>query len=204
MMQIWTVADTPVGVRRLAQVTLIEFRCALRTLSLLAAGRLKLPTAQVGRVVRFADGSTSTVYRETALVGGPATSDVVLAVTFRLRFVGTNRLLHTLFRVESMLNTLLFAGHAGFRTKLWMTDLDTGVYRGIYEWSGRTAAVDYLRVLRVVLLPWAQRESFGCRVMAAPSRAPYLAGSAVPPGEDGDRWWRPVAEPAPLDAGTGQ
>jgi hypothetical protein len=203
-METWTVADTPVGLRRLAQVVLIELRCALRTVSLLAAGRLKLPTAQVGRMVRFADGSASTVYRETVLVGGAATSDVVLAVEFRLRLVGTNRLLHTLFRVESMLNTLLFAGHAGFRTKLWMTDLDTGVYRGIYEWSGHAAAIDYLSVLRVVLLPWVQRGSFGCRVMAAPSRAPYLAGSMVPPGEEGDRWWRPVAEPAPLDAGTGR
>ncbi len=198
-----TVSDTPSGAGRLLQVALAEFRCALRTVSLLAAGRLKLPTAEVGRVVRFADGSTSTVYRETALVGGSADPDTVIAVKFRLRLVGTNRLLHALFRAESILNTVLFAGHTGFRTKLWITDLDTGVYRGIYEWSGRDAAVTYAEVLRVVLAPWAQKGSFDYRVVAAPDRAPYLAGWPAPAGEKDDGWWRPVAESTVSGTGGG-
>ncbi len=32
------------------------------------------------------------------------------------------------------MHTPLFAGFPGFRSKLWIDDVETGVYRGVYEW----------------------------------------------------------------------
>lgn len=104
-------------------------------------------------------------------------SPVVLVVRFRLRLIGLNRIAHALFRLESLLNTLLFAGHDGFRTKLWLTDLETGFYRGIYEWDGADAARIYAEILRVVLAPWIEGGTFAYQVVDVEDRERFLDGS---------------------------
>ncbi len=139
-------------------------------------------------------------------------------VGFRLRGIGTNRIWHALFRFESLFNTLLFAAHEGFHTKLWLTDLDTGYYRGIYEWRDPRSAVDYLETLRVVLRPWVEKGSFAYRVLEM-SRDDYLAGliaaeagrpqhppsggcpsSSVRPDPPADGLWIRDQVPCPLDS----
>ena len=171
----------------------IETRCVFSTLLMLARHEIAMPKGNVGRTVRFADGTASGVYRETSMRQRQHDDLVLLAVRFRLRFIGDSRLVHFLFRVESLLNTLLFAAHPGFQTKLWLTDRITGYYRGIYEWKGRAAAMDYLETLRVVLAPWVESGSFAYEVIADASRGDYLDG-LLP--DDGGRssggWWRPV------------
>lgn len=47
--------------------------CVARTMSLVAERRIRQPTQHVGREMTFADGTTGTVYRETA-VNGPLPS----------------------------------------------------------------------------------------------------------------------------------
>ena len=48
-----------------------------------------------------------------------------------------------MFRRECVLQTPLFAGFAGFRSKLWLDDVENGVYRGIYQWQdGELARCD--------------------------------------------------------------
>lgn len=96
-------------------------RCAIRTVGMIALRLLHEPTTNVGRRVGWADGSTSTVYRET-IAGGPATTTpTTLVVSFRLRLVRSGWV-HALFRFESELNTVLFAGFPGFLSKLWFAN----------------------------------------------------------------------------------
>jgi hypothetical protein len=167
-------------------VLIAEGRCVVGTLVLLARNEIALPVDNVGREVGFADGSRSEVYRETAMRKRQYPGLVLLVVRFRLRFIGTSRLAHWLFRLESLLNTLLFAAHRGFQTKLWLTDRKTWFYRGIYEWEGEEAAVEYAETLRVVLRPWVQRGSFAYRIIRDLSRVEYLDGAEMekPPGRD--------------------
>jgi hypothetical protein len=174
-------------------VVLAETRCVSSTLLMLARHEVELPKGNVGRAVWFADGRGSEVYRETAMRPRQHDDLVLLAVRFRLRFIGVSRLAHYVFRVESLLNTLLFAAHRGFQTKLWLTDRLTGNYRGISEWKGRAAAIDYLETLRVVLSTWVQRGSFAYEVIENVSRDEYLHG--LLPDDEGrssGAWWRPV------------
>lgn len=174
------------------RVAVAEFRCAVVTIGLLVRHRLLLASSSVGMTVTFGDGSVSRVYRETVLRGGPDDPNVVLVVGFRLRGMGTNRIWHALFRFESLFNTLLFAAHEGFHTKLWLTDLHTGYYRGIYEWRDPRSAVDYLETLRVVLRPWVEKGSFAYRVLEM-SRDDYLAGLLTTEQDvpAASLWWVP-------------
>jgi hypothetical protein len=180
-----------------------ELRCALSTLILLIRGQIRMPRAMVGREIVFADGSTSRVYRETVLRARGESPQVVLAVRFRLRLIGSNAAGHALFRWESLLNTLLFAAHQGFRTKLWLTDRDTGYYRGVYEWQDAESATAYAEVLWVVLEPWVETGSFGYRVIDGIRRRAFLAGrvSADSHSVPDDLWWRPVS-PVPANERT--
>lgn len=177
----------------LLKVMLIEFRCILYTLIMLAGGNIAMPRFEVGRTITFADGSTSRIYRETTSMREQPSDPVLLVVRFRLRLIGTNSLAHALFRFESLFNTVLFAAHRGFTTKLWLTDTDTGFYRGIYEWSGSDAAFDYAEVLKVVLAPWVEKGSFGYRVLEGPDRNSFLMGRlGVEEDERANLWWLPV------------
>ncbi len=165
-----------------------------RTVRLLADGRLVHPRDRTGLVVTFADGSASRVYRETRLDDGRAPDPALLAVGFVLRGV-RGRLPHAAFRVESWLNTPLFAGFPGFTSKLWMTADERGVYRGLYEWDGPARAWHYVRALSWVLGLVSVPGSIRAHVVPGPHRdevlaRPELLGTAR---DEGDRWWRPVA-----------
>jgi hypothetical protein len=124
-------------------------RCAAETVRLLAANRVHLPRSHVGMNLRFADGTTGRVYRETVVDGASRAAPCVLVVSFRLRFV--RGVMHALFRWESLLNTPLFVGFPGFVSKLWCAHDQHGVYRGVYEWDGADRAEYYARCLWRVL-----------------------------------------------------
>lgn len=182
-------------------VLVTEIRCVFRAISLLIRNRLALPRNHVGRTVTFADGTRSVIYRESAMRHRHYDGLVLIAVRFRLRLIGSNRIGHWLFRVESLLNTVLFAAHPGFETKLWLTDLDTGFYRGIYEWRGSRAATEYADTLMVVLGPWVERASVAYEVIEGHTREEYLAGALdQDPSPPDSGWWRAAA---PLPTGRG-
>ena len=181
--------------KRIAFMTVVraELRCVLSTLSLLVRGQLRMPREMVGREIVFADGTRSEIYRETAMRAVGTSPRVMLAVRFRLRLIGSSRVGHALFRFESLFNTLLFAAHRGFHTKLWLTDRSTNYYRGIYEWRDAESAAQYAEVLRVVLSPWAQNGSFAYRVIDGIRRPEFLEGQVLPDSSDPpeDLWWLP-------------
>jgi len=124
-------------------------RCVAATARLLARRRLHLPRERVGLRLRFGDGTSARVYRETVVGTAPVERPCVLVVGFRLRAV--RGLGHALFRWESLLNTPLFAGFPGLVSKLWFAHDEHGVYRGLYEWDGPDRAEYYARCLWRVL-----------------------------------------------------
>jgi hypothetical protein len=169
-------------------------RCVVRTAGLLAHRRIHLPSEHVGRRLRFADGTSARVYRETVVDGGPPANPCALAVGFRLRAVrGWG---HTLFRWESLLNTPLFVGFPGFVSKLWLAHDERGLYRGIYEWDGPERAEFYARSLWRVLALGCVPDSIHYLVLPGLRRDELL--QAPRPAEAGGpgaaaAWWRPVA-----------
>jgi hypothetical protein len=123
--------------------------CAASTARLLWRRQLHLPRGHVGMRLRFADGTSARVYRETVVDRGPTRDPCVLVVGFRLRAVrGWG---HAVFRWESLLNTPLFAGFPGLVSKLWLADDERGRYRGLYEWDNPQLAEAYARALWRVL-----------------------------------------------------
>ncbi len=164
-------------------------RCFVQTARLLRQGRLHLPAQRVGTVLRFADGTSARVFRETVAERGTTRDPCVLVVEFRLRAVrGWG---HAAFRRESLLNTPLFAGFPGFVSKLWLAHDDRGRYRGLYEWDDPLLAEGYARALWRVLALVSVPGSIHYAVLPGLRRdevleRPDLMG-------DGTAWWRLTA-----------
>jgi len=164
-------------------------RCFARTARLLWQGRLHMPAQRVGMVVRFADGTSARVFRETVAERGPTRDPCVLVVEFRLRAVrGWG---HAAFRRESLLNTPLFAGFPGFVSKLWLAHDDRGRYRGLYEWDDPLLAEGYARALWRVLALVSVPGSIHYVVLPGLRRDEVLARPDLM-GAD-EAWWRLTA-----------
>jgi hypothetical protein len=165
-------------------------RCFCTSLVMLGRGQIHQPRDNVGRMIRFADGSTGRVYRETVVPHHPA-APCFLAVAFRLRRVRGRG--HVWFRRESVLNTPLFVGFPGFVSKLWLTHDENGVYRGLYEWDGADRAERYARSLWWVLALVSEPGSIDYRVFPGLTRAQVLADPTVLDRfavTESEAWWR--------------
>ena len=166
-------------------------RATGRGFTMLARRQVHSPKENVGRILQFADGSASRVYRETVVDGGTPAEPCVLVVAFKLRMVRGRA--HRLFEAESLLNTPLFVGFPGFVSKLWCAHDDHGVYRGLYEWDGAARARGYAaalwRVLELVSVPG----SIKYQVLPGLRRDEVLAHPArMQEAQDGlsQAWWR--------------
>jgi hypothetical protein len=158
--------------------------CFAGTARLLWRRRMHLPKERVGMRLRFADGTSARVYRETAVDRGATADPCVLVVAFRLRAVRGRG--HAAFRRESLLNTPLFAGFPGLVSKLWLADDERGRYRGLYEWDGPRLADNYARALWRVLALVSVRGSIHYVVLPGLRRDELLARSHA----GGAAWWR--------------
>jgi len=168
-------------------------RCVVTSLRLLSRRQVCLPTTHVGLGMRFGDGTTAAVYRETVLRAPVPRDPCVLVVEFRLR--GVRGRGHALFRAESLLNTPLFVGFPGFVSKLWLAHDECGVYRGLYEWDGAARAEAYARALWRVLALVSVRGSIHYRALPGLRRDELIERPAVVAGApvaDASDWWRPV------------
>ena len=170
-------------------------RCAARTAWLILRHRVRQPADHRGLLISFADGTSASVYRETTIDREPATAPVFLAVSFKLRLVRRDWA-HALFRAESLLNTVLFAGFPGLVSKLWLRHDQKGVYRGLYEWDDADLALSYVHALWWVLALVSEPSSIRYAVIPGWGRDEFLP---APPGPakaniaaDGV-WWLPVA-----------
>ena len=165
-------------------------RCLMATVRLLSAGRVRLPTRNVGRTICFADGTTGRVFRETELDVDAVTDPATLIVMFRLRWIGSHAVAHRLFRIESLCNTLLFVGFPGFVSKLWIAADEAGRYRGVYEWDSAELATSYVRALWWPLALVSERSSICFHVV--PNTHRDDAPTTVVPAPEDALWWRMV------------
>jgi len=161
-------------------------RCVASTARLLRQHRLRLPARWVGTRLRFADGTSARVYRETVADRGATLDLCVLVVEFRLRAVRGPG--HAAFRRESLLNTPLFAGFPGFVSKLWVANDDLGRYRGFYEWDDPLLAEQYARALWRILALVSVPESIHYVVLPGLRRDEVLDRPSLLGGDDA--WWR--------------
>jgi hypothetical protein len=175
----------------------------LRSAALLSRRQLRSPPSWRAHPIAFADGTVSWVFRETVRRGTDTRRPALLVVRFRLRLARRSALLHACFRVESVLHTPLFAGFPGFRSKLWLTDQRTGVYRGVYEWDGADRARRYAVVLSALLRRISEVGSVDFHVVPGVHRDDALRDPAgtLPPLADIPHnpgpWWRPRAVTLP-------
>ena len=140
--------------------------------------------------IRFADGTSARVYRETVVDRASVQDPCLLVVKFRLRFVHGRA--HALFRWESVLNTVLFVGFPGLVSKLWCARDEHEVYRGIYEWDGTERAEYYARCLWRVLALVSEPDSIQYAIVPGIHRDDALAGPSVlaGPSPNAGTWWR--------------
>lgn len=168
-------------------------RCIGSTVTLIGNGRVHMPKKHVGMRLRFADGASASVFRETVVDRGRTLDPCVLVVEFRLRLVrGWG---HALFRRESLLNTPLFVGFPGFVSKLWLANDQHGVYRGVYEWDGPARAEYYARCLWRILEIGCQPGSVHYMVLPGLGRDAVLREPEILNSVSGGSvaaWWRPV------------
>src|SRR5262245_15688467 len=135
------------GICRLSDQAPLRYDAALRALAgcivstarLLWRGRIHLPAERVGRRLRFADGTSARVYRETVVRRGAAEDPCVLVVEFRLRAVRGRG--HPAFRRESLLNTPLFVGFPGFVSKLWLANDERAATAACISGTGRSGPI---------------------------------------------------------------
>ncbi len=143
--------------------------------------------------LRFADGTSSRVFRETVVDGPPPADPCLLVVEFRLRVLRGRW--HVLFLSECILNTPLFVGFPGFVSKLWLDRDEWERYRGLYEWNDPTGAEFYARSLWRVLELVCPSGSIRYKVIPGFRRDPVLGDpqllASVAP-DDGAAWWRVV------------
>jgi hypothetical protein len=165
-------------------------KCFASTARLLWQRRMHLPSGRVGMRLCFADGTSARVYRETVVDRGPTLDPCVLIVEFRLRAVRGRG--HAAFRLESVLNTPLFAGFPGLVSKLWLAHDERGRYRGVYEWDGPRLAENYARALWRVLALVSVRGSVHYVVLPGWRRDAFLERPDVLAGDAADEgaWWR--------------
>jgi hypothetical protein len=159
-------------------------RCVAATVRLLREHRIQQPTAHLGDVLSFADGSSAPVYRETVVARARTAEPCALIVEFRLRWIRGRG--HALFRAESLLNTPLFVGFPGFVSKLWLAHDRRGCYRGVYEWDDPALAHAYAGALWRVLALVSEPGSIHYTVIPGCTRSELLAGRGA---RDGG-WWR--------------
>jgi len=170
--------------------------CVASTMRLLWQRRIHLPAGRVGMGLRFADGTSALVYRETVIDRGATQDPCVLVVEFRLRAVHGRG--HAVFRWESLLNTPLFAGFPGLVSKLWLASDERGRYRGLYEWDGPRRADHYARALWRVLALVSARGSIHYMVLPGLRRdellrQPQILADVLP--ADAAAWWRLAGVP---------
>jgi hypothetical protein len=164
--------------------------CAARTIGLLVRRETHLRRDLVGRRLRFADGTSAAVFRETTADAGGDQDTCLLFVEFRLRLLRGRW--HKLFLWECILNTLLFVGFPGFRSKLWLNVDQEDRYRGFYEWRDPSSAERYARSLWRVLELVCAPGSIDYAIVPGLRRAQAFDDPSLlaPFDPSGSAWWR--------------
>lgn len=133
-------------------------------LGLVSRGQLHLNRERLGRMYAIDQRGTYQIFRETRSDVVENDDSVVLVVGFRLKVLRSFALPHWIFQRLCLLTTPFWSGLPGFRIKLWMVDPATRDYLGIYDWSGKANAQNYVEALVRVLSPLSTKGSVWYRI----------------------------------------
>lgn len=166
-----------------AHILRLAMHSSVRFVRLIADGCMRLNRESVGRRYEV-DGTyeafTYEVFRDTECDDGTASPPTVLIVGFRLRWIGSNELLHWAFQRICILTTPFWSGFPGFRVKLWMVDPQSKDYLGIYEWAGAENAQRYVDWLVNILLPLSTKGSVWFELRTRQGLDTYLTNHMIP------------------------
>jgi hypothetical protein len=160
---------------------------------LLGQRKTHLPRQNVGLHLRFGDGTTGRVFRETVVDQQRPEDPCLLIVGFRLRLLHGSW--HKVFLWECIFNTPLFVGFPGFVSKLWLDRDERELYRGLYEWNDAAGAEFYARSLWRVLELVCPRGAIHYKTVPGLRRDQVLEHPQVLEGidpDEGSAWWRLV------------
>lgn len=135
---------------RVLQRTQLAFSSALR-FPFRAPGALYLRRDRVGKVFQIEEAGRYRLFRETVHREVPTYEAQVLVIGFRLKWVGRSSFWHWLFQRVCIVTTPFWWGLPGFHIKLWMVEVETKEYLGIYSWQGKEESQDYLAFLIPIL-----------------------------------------------------
>ncbi|MGZ4705025.1 MAG: hypothetical protein ACXWCM_09160 [Acidimicrobiales bacterium] len=147
------------------RVLRLASHCVGRVARLLLRRQLHLHRGRIGERVELPDGRQFVLYRESSSSEPCRGEPITMSMWFHLRGVPPGaRFRAFLFERESILNTVLYAGFEGYRTKLWTVDRRTNDYAGFYTWCGREAAERYARYAMTMLRPISVPGSLGVQI----------------------------------------
>ena len=136
---------------------------------LLAARRLYISNELRGTAAQLPDGRRYIVFRDTSCDPCDSSTGITLGVWFHLRAIPRGASLRRwLFERACIVNTLLYAGFAGYRRKLWMVDPNTSDYAGLYSWTTAESAARYGEYITALIEPWCPAGSVGFEVRDVP------------------------------------
>ena len=113
----------------------------------------------LGEIFGTVRGGRYSIFLDASSRDGVRDPSGVLVVGFRLRWIGSNRLLYRVFRKICVVSTPIWYGFPGYRVKLWMVDYRIEDYLGIYEWAGEKNAIVYAEWLSRLLHHLSASES---------------------------------------------
>ncbi len=122
-------------------------------LMLIVSWSLHTNKQHLGNRYTVSDGKTYAVFRETVSDKEYGENECTLVIGFRLKLIRGSRLMHWLFQCLCVLDTPIWVGFQGFKTKFWMVEPNTKDYLGIYRYQGKGNAKKYAEYICAVLRP---------------------------------------------------
>lgn len=154
----------------------------VRSIGLLARGRVRLPRSRVGQILTMQDGEHWRIFRQLRLDTTPTDAP---AGEFRVCF--TTRMPAQVNIAFSWLPIVLFMGLPGFVSKTWLVNDATGAFAGIYQWRTYQDAQRYAG-------------SAALRFMtnrSVPGSVSYAVGT--PPSDRLEKPWPPATPQRPTE-----
>jgi hypothetical protein len=129
------------------------FQSIISFCKLTLLGSLHTPKSHLWEKYIASDKKIYSVFLETTSDEEYYEKEVTLIVGFRLFIMGSNSFFHAIFQKLCILDTPVWVGFRGFKKKLWMVDLDSKNYLGIYRYQGIKNAQKYRDYIVAVLKP---------------------------------------------------
>lgn len=157
--------------------------CFLVANAKLLTGRVHFPKEHVGKVLEMDDGMRFIVFRHAHLRGPVLKSPAIFIARFRFA-----RFNHKTNRRLSLMPIPLIAGFPGFADKLWMVNLETGFWQGVYQFESVEAVEAYQRSFVLGLMNRrAEQGSLNTSILPSTSLQAFLDRHSTGQNGGGDQ-----------------